>query len=80
LAFAGFEHWPVAELQVPALWHWSDAVQTFGVPVHVPLWQVYVLHLSLPVQGTPLADDPVPHTPRTHVATRHGFLGAEQHW
>src|SRR5438094_8049152 len=37
LAF-GLEHWPVAVLQVPATWHWSEAVQTTGlVPVQVPL-------------------------------------------
>src|SRR5439155_1562395 len=42
LAF-GLEHWPVAVLQVPATWHWSEAVQTTGlVPVQVPLWQVSV--------------------------------------
>jgi hypothetical protein len=38
LAFGGFEHWPVVGLQVPAAWHWSEAVQTTGaVPVQVPL-------------------------------------------
>src|SRR5437870_3741437 len=42
LAF-GLEHWPVAVLQVPATWHWSEAVQTTGLePVQVPLWQVSV--------------------------------------
>ena len=45
---AGFEHAPVEVLQVPAEWHWSEAVQTTGVPVHVPLWQ-----LSPVVQGFP---------------------------
>ncbi|PYM17130.1 MAG: hypothetical protein DMD81_10205 [Candidatus Rokuibacteriota bacterium] len=30
MVFAGFEHTPVAGLQVPARWHWSDAVQTTG--------------------------------------------------
>jgi hypothetical protein len=40
-AFAGFEQTPVAVLQVPASWHWSDAVQTVGVPaVQLPLWQL----------------------------------------
>jgi hypothetical protein len=29
-AFAGFEHRPVALLQTPTLWHWSDALQTTG--------------------------------------------------
>ena len=48
-AAAGFEHWPVAGLHVPATWHWSDAVQTAGVPdVHVPVW-----HVSPVVQRSP---------------------------
>jgi hypothetical protein len=43
LAFEGFEHTPVDGLQVPAVWHWSSAVQTLGfAPVHVPFWQVSV--------------------------------------
>ena len=38
LVFGGFEQWPVVGLQVPASWHWSEAVQTTGfVPVQVPL-------------------------------------------
>jgi hypothetical protein len=37
-ALAGFEHAPVAGSQVPALWHWSDAAQTFGlIPVQAPV-------------------------------------------
>jgi hypothetical protein len=46
-AFAGFEHAPVAESQVPAAWHSSSAVHTTGLPpvqapavhacVHAPL-------------------------------------------
>src|SRR5947208_15357340 len=48
LAF-GLEHWPVAVLQVPATWHWSEAVQTTGLePVQVPLWQVAVCVPALP--------------------------------
>ena len=36
-ALAGLEHWPVAESQVPASWHWSDAEQVTGlVPVQLP--------------------------------------------
>ena len=35
--FEGFEQTPVDELQVPALWHWSLAVQVTGVPAtHAP--------------------------------------------
>jgi len=36
--FTGFEHVPVVGEQVPATWHWSEAVQTTGLPpVHTPL-------------------------------------------
>ena len=34
--FAGFVQSPLVGSQVPALWHWSDAVHTIGVPPHVP--------------------------------------------
>ncbi len=48
-AAAGFEHLPVAESQVPATWHWSDAVQAIGFdPVQVPLWQLSVCVHALP--------------------------------
>ena len=34
---AGFEQMPVPGLQVPGVWHWSEAVQTTGLdPAHVP--------------------------------------------
>jgi len=37
-AFGGSEQMPVSGSQVPALWHWSDAVQTTGSePVQVPV-------------------------------------------
>src|SRR5438093_702119 len=40
---AGFEHAPVAGLQVPASWHWSGAVHATGfAPVHAPPWHVSV--------------------------------------
>jgi hypothetical protein len=54
---AGFEHWPFAELQVPATWHWSEAVQTTGLaPVQVPPWQVSLWVHALPsLQPVPLA-------------------------
>ena len=43
LASAGFEQTPVAELHVPALWHWSEAAQITGLaPEQVPAWQVSV--------------------------------------
>src|SRR5437879_13840203 len=54
LAFAGFEHVPVAGSQVPAVWHWSEAVQTTGLlPVHTPLWQVSVWVQALPSSQVP---------------------------
>src|SRR5438067_1501905 len=49
LELAGSEHAPVAGLQVPAVWHWSEAVQTTGsLPVHTPPSQV-----SVRVQASP---------------------------
>jgi hypothetical protein len=49
LGNAGFEQVPVAELQVPAAWHWSRAVQmTRFDPMHVPDWQVSVCVHALP--------------------------------
>ena len=53
----GLEHIPVDGLQVPTLWHWSEAVQTTGLaPVQVPDWQVSVwVHKSPSLQGVPLA-------------------------
>src|SRR5437870_3659002 len=57
LAFAGFEHVPVVGEQVPAVWHWSETVQTTGLlPVQTPLWQVSVCEQALPsLQALPLA-------------------------
>src|SRR5438132_1257086 len=55
LAFGGFEHAPVLVLQIPASWHWSDAVQRIGLePVQLPLWQVSVWVQGLAsLHGTP---------------------------
>jgi hypothetical protein len=48
-ALLGFEHAPLAGLHVPAVWHWSDAVQTFGLlPTHTPAWQESVNVQALP--------------------------------
>ena len=42
-AFGGFEQVPVPGSHVPAVWHWSLAVQTTGFElVHAPDWQVSV--------------------------------------
>src|SRR2546422_11239275 len=49
LAFTGFEHVPVVGEQVPATWHWSEAVQATGLlPAQTPLWQVAVWVQALP--------------------------------
>ena len=46
---AGLEQVPVAGSQVPATWHWSEAVQTTGLlPVQSPLSQVSVCVQALP--------------------------------
>ena len=38
---AGFEQTPLVVSQTPALWHWSEAVQTTGLaPVQTPAWQL----------------------------------------
>src|SRR2546426_11215856 len=54
---AGFEHMPVAGLQVPASWHWSGAVQVTGLlPVQVPLSHMSVcVHASPSLHAVPLA-------------------------
>jgi hypothetical protein len=52
----GLLHTPVAGLQMPAMWHWSEAVQTTGFdPVHVPFW-----HVSVCVQEFPSPEQAVP--------------------
>ena len=58
-AFDGFEHTPVALLQTPATWHWSEAEQVTGLdPVHKPLWQVSVCVQALPsLHADPFAFD-----------------------
>jgi len=46
---AGLEQSPVLVLQVPALWHWSEAVHVTGLaPVHTPAWQVSLWVQALP--------------------------------
>ena len=38
---AGLEQTPLAGLQVPAAWHWSEAPQTTGfAPTQAPAWQL----------------------------------------
>jgi len=52
---AGLEQTPALGLQVPAVWHWSLAVQTTGVPAQLPLaWQTSLMvHLRPSSQGAP---------------------------
>ncbi len=56
LDLTGLLQVPVAGLQVPAEWHWSEAVHTTGfVPTQAPAWQVSLCVQSLPSsQGAPL--------------------------
>jgi len=56
-AFAGFEHCPVEVSQVPAVWHWSEALQTTAFePVQVPFSHVSVCVQALPsLHAVPLA-------------------------
>ena len=64
-AFAGFEHTPVEVLQIPSVWHWSDAEQTTGfAPLQTPAWQVSVCVQALPsLQVVPFAFAGFEHTP-----------------
>jgi hypothetical protein len=56
LALLGLEQTPVEVLQVPALWHWSGAGQTTGLPpVQAPSLQVSVcVQALLSLQGATL--------------------------
>ena len=56
-AAAGLEHWPVVASHVPAVWHWSDAVQVTGLlPVHAPAWHVSVcVHAFPSLHAVPFA-------------------------
>jgi hypothetical protein len=65
LAFAGFEHAPVAESHAPATWHWSEAVHTTGFdPTHAPLWHESLLVHALPsLHVEPFGFDGLEHVP-----------------
>ncbi len=80
LAFAGFEHVPVVGEQVPAVWHWSEAVQATGLlPVHTPLWQVSVCVQALGVVHAGLeaiADVAVVAVPIVGAAAGDGLIHA----
>jgi hypothetical protein len=56
-ALTGFEQAPVAGSQVPAEWHWSDAVQVFWVPPQTPAVQTSPVVQALPsLQVLPSVD------------------------
>jgi hypothetical protein len=61
----GFEHWPVAGLQVPATWHWSEAVQATVLPaVHTPVLHVsFRSHWFPSLQAVPSATIGFEHCP-----------------
>src|SRR5438132_2818840 len=73
LVFTGLEHVPVAGSQVPAVWHWSEAVQATGLlPVQTPLPQVSVCVQALPSsQGAVLSvwTQPLAGSQRSSVQT-----------
>jgi hypothetical protein len=74
----------VAESQVPATWHWSDAEQTTGLPpVQTPLWQVSPWVQALPsVQVVPFVLGVGTHRfvrpSEAHVPTLHASSSALQ--
>ena len=57
LTALGLEHVPVVASQVPGAWHWSEAVQVFGLPpTQLPFWQVSTVVQALPsLQAVPAA-------------------------
>jgi hypothetical protein len=64
LAFTGFVHAPVDMSQLPATWHSSDAVQTRGVPVQAPVWQLSPVVHGLPsLQVVPFGAVGLLHAP-----------------
>jgi hypothetical protein len=78
-AFATSEHLPVVLSHVPAVWHWSFAVQVTGFePTHCPVW-----HSSICVQASPSShvvpslafDQAVVEVIGAH--TWHAFIGFE---
>ena len=65
LGAAGFEHVPVAELQVPTVWQESDAAHVTGFePVQTPLWQASIwLHAFPSLHPVPLGAAGLEHAP-----------------
>src|SRR5205814_8952114 len=77
LVLAGAEHAAVAGLQGPAVWHWSEAVQTTGsLPVHTPPSQV-----SVRVQASPsLHAVPSAFAGFEHIPLAGSHVPAMWHW
>src|SRR5215813_1273995 len=64
LALAGFEHVPVCGSQVPALWHWSEAVHSTAVPTQAPASQLSLWVQAFPsLQALPLGLAGFEHVP-----------------
>src|SRR5439155_849539 len=65
LGLAGLLQAPVAGLQVPAVWHWSEAVHTTGsVPTQAPATQVSVCVQASPsLQAMPSTGKPARQIP-----------------
>src|SRR5262249_38261528 len=65
LALTGLEQVPLAGLQTPASWHWSEAVQATGfVPVQTPASHTSVWVQALPsVQAVPFGFDRLEQVP-----------------
>ena len=76
-AFCGLEHTPVAGLQTPATWHWSEAAHVTGlVPVQTPAWHVSVWVQAFPSpQLVPFAFCGLEHAPVAGLQTP-----ASWHW
>src|SRR5438445_221688 len=77
---------PVAGSQVPAVWHWSEAVHTTGfAPTQAPAAQASVCVHTLPsVQGVPSAWAGLlpamgvwPHEPKTQESAVQGFRSSQ---
>src|SRR5207248_17173 len=72
-ALAGLLQIPDIELQTPATWHWSSAVQAIGLPpTHAPDWQLSLCVQEFPsLHAAPSALGGLEHIPveRSHMPT-----------
>jgi hypothetical protein len=77
-ALAGLEHVPVLVSQVPAEWHWSDAVQVLGVPAQEPEEQVSLVVQGFPSSQTvPLGEFVWTHVPFVHESVVQGLPSSQ---